>query len=101
MSTPGLVTLGRDTQGLLLIDVEQSGSIELLGAKSDDVLRAMAIELATSSWSEQVNVVVVGMPRQGDLQATSPTLEVLDRIRLVGSLVEVLPDCVMSRPKGR
>ena len=92
VSTPGLVTLGRDAQGLLLIDVEQSGSIELLGAKSDDVLRAMAIELATSSWSEQVNVVVVGIPRQGDPQAASPTLEVLDRIRLVGSLVEVLPE---------
>jgi DNA-binding SARP family transcriptional activator len=90
--SPGLVTLGRDPQGLLLVDVEQAGSVELLGDSSDDVLRAMVIELATSSWSEQVNVVVVGMDRSSVRHEQGPTLDVLDRVRLVGSLVEVLPE---------
>ena len=90
--SPGLVTLGRDTQGLLLVDVERAGSVELTGDASDDVLRAMAIELATSSWSEQVNVVVVGLDRQSVRLHADPTLDVLDRVRLVGSLVEVLPE---------
>jgi DNA-binding SARP family transcriptional activator len=91
--SPGLVTLGRDTQGLLLFDVEQAGSVELTGHESDDVLRAMAIELATSSWSEQVNVVVVGVDRSSNgANSSDPKLDVLDRVRVVGSLVEVFPE---------
>ena len=91
--SPGLVTLGRGPQGLLLVDVEQAGSIAVLGEDADDVLRAMAIELATSSWSEQVNVVLVGMERVSHgRQSSDPTLDVLDRVREASDLVEVLPE---------
>ena len=91
--SPGLVTLGRGPEGLLLVDVEQAGSLAVLGRDGDDVLRAMAIELATSSWSEQVNVVVVGMDHVSHSRHSGdPTLDVLDRIREAGDLVEVLPE---------
>jgi DNA-binding SARP family transcriptional activator len=91
--SPGLVTLGRGPQGLLLVDVEQAGSVALTGGDADDVLRAMAIELATSSWSEQVNVVLVGMERVShNRHSSDPTLDVLDRVREAADLVEVLPE---------
>jgi len=61
VTSPGLVTLGRGVNDLLLIDVEQAGSIAIVADRADDVLRAMAIELATSSWSDQVNVVLRSM----------------------------------------
>jgi LysM domain len=91
--TPALVTIGREPRGLLLIDVEQAGSISVSGAGGDDALRAMAIELATSRWAEQVNVVLVGMeqiPRASSLHTAH--LDVLDRFRTADNLVEVLPE---------
>jgi DNA-binding SARP family transcriptional activator len=91
--SPGLVTLGRGPQGLLLVDVEQAGSVAVSGGDADDVLRAMAIELATSSWSEQVNVVLIGMERVSQGRHSSdPTLDVLDRVRQASDLVAVLPE---------
>jgi DNA-binding SARP family transcriptional activator len=91
--SPGLVTLGRGPEGLLLVDVEQAGSIAVPGEDADDVLRAMAIELATSTWSEQVNVVMVGMERVSHgRHSADPTLDVLDRVREAADLVEVLPE---------
>ncbi len=91
--SPALVTLGRDQSGLLLVDIEQAGSVSVSGDEGDDVIRAMAIELATSRWSEQVSVVLVGMDR-GPAAAIErdPALDVLDRVRLVGDIVEVLPE---------
>ncbi len=91
--SPGLVTLGRGPEGLLLVDVEQAGSIAVPGEDADNVLRAMAIELATSTWSEQVNVVMVGMERVSHgRHSADPTLDVLDRVREAADLVEVLPE---------
>ncbi len=91
--SPGLVTLGRGPEGLLLVDVEQAGSIAVPGGDADDLLRAMAIELATSTWSDQVNVVLVGMERVSHgRNAADPTLNVLDRVREAADLVEVLPE---------
>jgi len=91
--SPALVTLGQGRQGLLLIDVEQAGSVEILGDDADDSLRAMAIELAMSSWSEQVNVVLVGFESDPHWRSMDiPTLDVLDRVRTVSDLVEVLPE---------
>ena len=57
---PGLVTLGRDEHGLLLIDLERAGSLEISGSDSGTVLQAIAVELATTSWAEQSEVVLVG-----------------------------------------
>jgi DNA-binding SARP family transcriptional activator len=91
--SPALVTLGRDQSGLLLVDIEQAGSVSVFGEEADDVIRAMAIELATSRWSEQVNVVLVGMERGSETPIEAdPTLDILDRVRMVGDIVEILPE---------
>jgi DNA-binding SARP family transcriptional activator len=91
--SPALVTLGRDRNGLMLVDIEQAGSVAVFGEAADDVIRAMAIELAASRWSEQVNVVLVGMER-GSATAieADPALDIFDRVRMVGDLVEILPE---------
>ena len=57
---PALVTLGRDEHGLLLVDLERAGSLEISGPESEPLVQAIAVELATASWAEQVDVVLVG-----------------------------------------
>jgi len=57
---PGLVTLGRDEHGLLLFDLERAGSLEISGPDSGTVLQSIAVELATTSWAEQIEVLLVG-----------------------------------------
>ena len=58
------------------------------GAHADDVLRAMAIELGASRWSEQVNVIVVGAVG-GNPVACAAALAVLDTIERDGLLTQV------------
>ncbi|MFZ0665299.1 MAG: BTAD domain-containing putative transcriptional regulator [Acidimicrobiales bacterium] len=90
---PAVVTIGREARGLILVDVEQAGSVGVTGDSADDVLRAMAIELATSTWSEQVNIVLVGMEKISLLRSSGdPSLDVLDRVRVADDIVEVLPE---------
>ena len=65
---PALTTLGVDAQGgHLLLDLEQIGSLNVVGDAEDiaiGVLNAMAVELASSPWSEGVRVTLVGLPIQ-------------------------------------
>ena len=61
---PALVTLGQDdTDAHLLIDLEHIGALNLTGAPEDTTgaLTAIALELATSRWSEDVQVTLVGV----------------------------------------
>jgi DNA-binding SARP family transcriptional activator/LysM repeat protein len=91
--SPAVVTIGRESQGLTLVDVEQAGSVGVTGDRADDILRAMAIELATSTWSEQVNIVLVGMEKVSFLRsADDSSLDALDRVRVADDIVEVLPE---------
>lgn len=90
--TPALVTLGTAPDGLFLWDLEQTGSAAVAGESADDVLRAMAVELATSSWCDQANVILVGDGPDDFSGSREPSLAVLDRVRAVGDLVEVLPE---------
>lgn len=61
---PGLATIGVDEQdGLLLLDIEQIGSLNIVG---DDetvhgVLNALACEFATNPWSDLIQVTLVGV----------------------------------------
>ncbi|MCI0687130.1 MAG: LysM peptidoglycan-binding domain-containing protein [Sporichthyaceae bacterium] len=61
---PALVTLGTDPDGgHILIDLESAGAVSLVGQLDDaeTVLRAMAVELATSRWADDLAVSLVGV----------------------------------------
>ncbi len=74
---PGLVTLGQDEWGLLMVDVETAGSLAVGGSDADEMIQGIAVELATADRAEQVDVVVVGF---------DPSVEGLERVSQVGSV---------------
>lgn len=63
---PGLVSLGRDGDGRdVLIDLEAaSGPVAVTGdpTVAFEVVTAMAVELATNTWSDRMRVSGVGLP---------------------------------------
>ena len=75
---PALVTLGRDDDGAhILIDLEAAGTLHLIADDDqvDAALAAIAVELATCDWSDEVNVTLVGQVCPGLEDALeSPTL---------------------------
>ncbi|MBF8186700.1 hypothetical protein ITP53_13305 [Nonomuraea sp. K274] len=83
---PGLVSIGTDASGRVLIDLEAAqGLINVRGPQTTAALAALAVELATNRWSDRMRVTLVGFGEE--LTAIAP-----DRIRAVGSLAEVLPE---------
>ena len=84
---PGLVSLGTDGAGRVLVDVEAAhGVISLIGPQTMTiaVLSALALELATSSWSDRMRITLAGFGE--NLTALAP-----DRITVVPTLEEALP----------
>jgi hypothetical protein len=84
---PGLVTIGTDATGRVLVDLEAArGTIAVTGPGDlvADALCAMAAELATSSWSDTMHLTLVGAGE--DLAVLSP-----DRVHVAGSLAKALP----------
>jgi hypothetical protein len=84
---PGLVTIGTDGTGQVLVDLAAAqGLISVTGpaAMVTAVLTAMSAELATSRWSEQLRLTLVGFGP--DLAGIAP-----DRVDAVDSLDEALP----------
>ncbi|MDF5751261.1 hypothetical protein [Spongiactinospora sp. TRM90649] len=83
---PGLVSLGTDEAGRVLVDLEAAhGLINITGANTTAALAALAVELGTNRWSDTMHVTLVGF---GDeLAAIAP-----ERITCAGSLAEVLPE---------
>ena len=71
---PALVCLGQDLEDAhVLADLETVGSINIDADKAaaEEVLAAMAIELATSSWADDLTVTVVGaFPEMEDVLKT-------------------------------
>jgi len=85
---PGLVSLGRDHSGWVLVDLEAAyGTIAVQGPaeRRQEVLAAMAAELATNRWSDHMGVTLVGFGE--DLALLAP-----ERVRAVATLEEVLPE---------
>ena len=86
---PGLVSLGRDASGAdVLVDLEAAqGPVAIVGdpTAAMEVATALAVELATNRWSDQLRVTGVGLPAE---------LEVLDaaRYRAVDDVETVLPE---------
>lgn len=60
---PGLVTIGHDTEGgHVLVDLEYLGAVNIDGDPdhAHQVMTALAIELGTSRWADDLSVAVVG-----------------------------------------
>ncbi len=85
---PGLVSLGTNESGRILVDLEVAhGLIAVRGPRHvvQAALSALAVELATNRWSDQMRVTLIGF---GDgLSELSP-----ERVQVVRSLDEVLPE---------
>ncbi|WP_240974201.1 BTAD domain-containing putative transcriptional regulator [Nonomuraea composti] len=92
---PGLVSIGTDAAGRVLIDLEAAqGLINVRGAHTTAALAALAVELATNLWSDRMRITLVGFG--GELTAIAP-----GRVRAVGSLAEVLPELEAgAAPRG-
>ena len=86
---PALVTIGHDSEdGHVLLDLEHIGSLELQGnsAATREVLAALAIELATSRWADDLQVTLVGA--HPDLEEALQT----GRIRYVPTIGPILDE---------
>ncbi len=85
---PGLVSLGTNDSGRVLVDLEVAhGLIAVRGPRQvvQAALSALAVELVTNRWSDQMRVTLIGF---GDgLAEISP-----ERVRLVRTLDEALPE---------
>ncbi len=83
---PALVSVGSLGESTVLVDLEAMGCTALVGddEAARTAFRALMLELATSTWADALDVVVVAT----DSQALPP----LERLRVVDSLTEILPD---------
>ncbi|MEP6696817.1 MAG: hypothetical protein ABJA34_08055 [Pseudonocardiales bacterium] len=84
---PGLVSVGHDGSGPLMIDFESADgivSVDGPAARSHALLAAAAAELATNAWSDEVRVTLVGFGEE--LVALAPS-----RVRWVADVAGVLP----------
>ncbi len=84
---PGLVTIGGQGPDRVMIDLEEARGLIGLDGPAEArraVLAALAVELATNSWSDRMTVTLVGFP--GDLTPLAPA-----RVRHVRTLDEILP----------
>ncbi len=79
---PAMVTIGRDELGLALIDLEQAASIDVTGSNAEGIVGTIAIEMATSRWADQVELILVGFDQ---------TLSALERVNHVSEIADVLP----------
>jgi len=85
---PGLISIGTNDTGRILVDLEAAHGLIALHGPDDvrrSVLAAVAVELATNRWSDHMRITLVGFDEE--LALVAP-----DRIRVVGSLAEALPE---------
>ena len=84
---PGLVSIGTDATGRVLVDLESAqGLIAITGEphRVQAVLAAMTVELVTSRWSGPATITLVGFG--ADLTVLAP-----GQVTAVGTLAEALP----------
>src|SRR5580704_6078052 len=85
---PGLVSLGTNSSGRILVDLEVAhGLIAVRGPRPvvQAALAALAVELVTNRWSDRMKVTLVGFGE--GLTDLSP-----ERARVASTLDEVLPE---------
>lgn len=84
---PALATVGSQAGRHLLVDLERLGFVEITGdrARALDLLRYLAAELARNTWSDSVDVLLVGFDRmEADLLAELCP----ERIRVASGVAE-------------
>ena len=86
---PLLVTVGQGSGGLVMVNLESLGTLSVNGDAADceGVIRALALELATSYWSGRFDLKTVGFGAE---------LERFDRVRAVDDVSPLL-DQLLSR----
>ena len=85
---PGLVSLGINDTGRIMVDLEVAHGLIAVRGPADTVrsaLAALAVELVTNRWSDRMRVTLVGFGEGLDLIAP-------DRVVLAGTLEEALPE---------
>ena len=85
---PGLISIGTNDTGRILVDLEAAHGLIALRGPDDvrrAVLAAVAVELATNRWSDHMRITLVGFDEELSLIAP-------DRIRSVASLADALPE---------
>ena len=87
---PTLAAIGRSEDRLVLLNVEAVGSMAIDGETHDaeGVARALALELATSRWSGQFDLVLVGF---------GADLERFERVSVTGAAGPLLADLSWRR----
>lgn len=86
---PTLVTVGHDEEdGHVLLDLEHLGALAVFGDEeaTGEVLAALAVELATSEWADDLQITIVGA--YADLEDSLRT----GRIRYLPSVSRILDD---------
>ncbi|MFC4586596.1 BTAD domain-containing putative transcriptional regulator [Sphaerisporangium corydalis] len=90
---PGLVSIGTNGNGRVLVDLETArGLINLRGPRPvvAAAIAATAVELATSPWSDRTRLVLVGFGPEMAMMAP-------DRVIVAETLAEVLPEISASQ----
>ncbi|WP_460368731.1 AfsR/SARP family transcriptional regulator, partial [Actinocorallia lasiicapitis] len=85
---PGLISLGTDDGGRVLADLEAAHGLICLDGPTDQrkaALAAIAVELATSAWSDHMRLTLVGFG--DDLRAIAP-----GRIHCHPTLEQAIPE---------
>ena len=82
---PLLVTAGHGPDGLVMVNLESLGTLQVNGdpAECEGVVRALALELATSHWSGWFDLNVVGFGVE--LERFERVVAVSGRVDVVGS----------------
>jgi hypothetical protein len=83
---PLLVTAGKAADAAVMVNLEPLGSlvVEGDGPGCDAVLRALALELATSFWSDQFDLVLVGFGAELErFTRVTSTVETQDLVRIL------------------
>lgn len=95
---PALVTIGHDDEdGHVLLNLEHLGTLGVTGddPATREILAALAIELATSPWADDLQVTLVGVfPELEDILQTG-------RIRYLPSVGRVLEDLLHRAEEDR
>ena len=95
---PALVTIGHDDEdGHVFLDLEHLGALDITGEPQHtrDVLTALAVELATSRWADDMQVTIVGgHPELEDALQTG-------RIRYLPSVGRILDDLAERAAQDR
>ncbi|WP_149259076.1 BTAD domain-containing putative transcriptional regulator [Actinomadura sp. K4S16] len=89
---PGLVSIGTNDNGRILVDLEAAHGLIALRGPEDTrraVLSAVALELATNRWSDHMRITLVGF----DAELGEGLAEIApDRVRSVPTLADALPE---------